>query len=168
MISCFCYFKDEISELNLIKSYDSFEKVGSFLISMGSTFIGFLLTIITVITTFKKSFEAEHIIVKTQEVDLSEIPDQSFLNKNPISKEQQFYGSPIHKKVIDIFIYGAFEIGLALFSLVIIQMGFTIFSEYINTIVIICAFALISLTSLRTFYIFTLFLNVHVHDKAIK
>lgn len=136
------------------------------LITVCSTLIGFLLAIITIIVTFKDSFEDE----KENEIknpninDEIDYPTTTIFDKK-IGKEAQFYGTEIYKRVIDVFIYAAIEIGIILLFLLIIQFDIFSLSLFRISIFSLCSLLLLSLTLFRSLYIFNLFLKIHIRDK---
>jgi hypothetical protein len=134
------------------------------LITLSATLIGFLLTIITVIVTFKKGFE-DKIDEANDPKHGIEIPVETIFEKK-ISKETKFYGTPIHKRVVDVFVNATFEIGFVLIVLLIIQFNIFSFSILWISVISSCVFILIILSILRSLYIFKLFLRVHMPQKS--
>jgi len=142
------------------------ENINNFIVScitVSATLIGFLLTIITVIVTFKKSFEDNSDRDSQSNTDF---PTRTVFDKKT-SKESQFYDTDIHKNVIDVFISAAFEIGVILVVLLLIQFNVFQLSRLSLSIISACSFLIIILSLIRSFYIFKLFLNVHVHNKTV-
>src|SRR5665647_827051 len=102
------------SYLKEIFSLPTIENVYSFgisLITVSATLIGFLLTIITVIVTFKTGFDNKSELKPPTASDQLEIPKETVFEKK-ISKETKFYGTEIHKSVVDVFVNSTYEIGL--------------------------------------------------------
>lgn len=124
------------------------------LITVGSTLIGFLLTIVTVIVTFKASFDSH------QKPVLNE-SDGTIFDKQ-ITKDQQFYGTFIHKKVMKVFINATYEMGLVILVLLTLYMNTFQFDLFWMVYFNLAAFITITLAVVRSFYIFKLFLNVHI------
>lgn len=130
------------------------------LITISATLIGFLLTIITVIVTFKKGFEDKN----DAKPEIKSEPDASkpTVFERTISKEEQFYKTPIHKRVVNVFVHGTYEIGIVLLVLLILQLGVLSISSYWSFVISFCSLILIFLSIIRSLYIFKLFLNVHL------
>ena len=152
-----------------IPTVEGIDKLGDALITVCATLIGFLLTIITVIVTFKKGFEdkMEGIDGKQEKVvNPSEIPSVTVFDNN-ITKEKQFYGTDLHKKVADIFIGATYEAGLILFLLLSLKLRIFPLSKFWFSLLTFLPFILLGLAVIRSFYIFQLFLKVHLHDKKI-
>jgi len=140
-------------------------QVGTSLISVSSSLIGFLLTIITVIVTFKKGFEEykkNKPVDEQNDASALEGPEQTIFDKI-ISKEAQFYGSSLHKKVAGVLIGAALEVGLVLSTLLGLQFELIKFTQVCTVLITFFAFVLIVLSLIRSFYIFKLFINVHLH-----
>jgi hypothetical protein len=150
----------------LIFTLPTFENINNFglsLITVCATLIGFLLTIITVIVTFKKGFE-DKANTETPKSDDSQISEKTIFGKK-ISKETKFYDSEIHKKVVDVFVDATYEIGFILFALLLIQFNIINASIFCISVIIFCLFIVIILSIIRSLYIFRLFLKVHLHEK---
>ena len=165
------FIKQHISILSTISipSSNSIDKLGDCLITIGTTLIGFLLTIITVIVTFKKGFEDK----KEDEtkgiekpIDMDQIPTKTIFDKK-VSKEKQFYGSDIHKKVADVFLGATYETGLILFILLGIKTDLFSLSNSIVCFLTFIVFIMLTASVVRSFYIFRLFLKAHLHDEKI-
>ena len=145
----------------------SIETINNFsvsLITVCATLIGFYLTIITVIVTFKKGFEEKINLNKSQE---SGIPEKTVF-ETKVSKEGKFYNSNIHKNVVNVFVRATYEIAVVLLSLLLIQFNVWCLSVFWNSLFAICLFIPIVFATIRCFYIFQLFLNVHLHNKSIE
>ncbi|MBL7935602.1 MAG: hypothetical protein JNM51_07320 [Bacteroidia bacterium] len=152
----------------LIFNLPTFENVNNFgvsLITVSATLIGFLLTIITVIVTFKKGFE-DKANNGSQKSDYSEIPEKTIFGKK-ISKEKKFYDSEIHKNVVDVFVDSTYEIGVILFVLLLLQFNIINSSIFCISVIVFCLFIALLLSITRSLYIFRLFLRVHIHEKTI-
>ncbi len=168
IISCLLFFKSFLRNFVELPSIDNLNSFGASLVTVGATLLGFLLTIVTVIVTFKKGFEDT---VKSEvndklKLDVTEFPEETVFDKK-VSKEKQFYDTDIHKCVVDVFVNAAYEIGIVILALLIVQ--FNIFSSSIfwTTVISICIFIMILLSIVRSLYVFKLFLNVHLHQKTI-
>ncbi|PCI97460.1 MAG: hypothetical protein COB15_07805 [Flavobacteriales bacterium] len=165
------YFgKSNIIEYINTPSPESIENFGTSLITVSATLIGFLLTIITVIVTFKNGFkdnilEASESIKKP--IDPVEGPDSTVFDTK-VSKEHQFYGTGLHKKVADVFVGATYEVGLVLFVILALQFKIITTTHFAVCLITLSAFILLGLSVIRSFYIFKLFLNVHLHDKKPK
>ncbi len=163
IIGVILYFGQPIFEGLFVNSTsDTLNGFGSSLITVSATLVGFFLTIITVIVTFKKGFEDESKDGNNQRPE-SGIPEKTVFEKR-ISKEEKFYATPIHKRVVDVFVSATYEIGLVLFILLTIQLK--VFNFPLTWILIIsfCVFILMMLSTIRSLYIFKLFLKVHLHQ----
>jgi hypothetical protein len=136
------------------------------LITVSATLIGFLLTIITVVVTFKKGFEDENVNELNNFKEDSDIPGKTIFDKK-ITKETKFYGTEIHKKVVNVFVKATYEISIILFILLILQFNVIKLPIAWNSIFSCCSFILLVLSVVRCLYIFQLFLNVHLHNKTI-
>jgi len=151
-------FEEKIEDFFVLPSSNSLDSFGVSLLTISSTLLGFLLTIITVIVTFKKGFE------ERVEISLPLVPDQvpeaSVFNK-PKSKESIF-STPIHKAVVSVFICSTYEISIILFTLLILQLKIINYSIYWVFVICVCLLLIIILSIVRCLYIFKLFLNVHL------
>jgi hypothetical protein len=79
-------------------------------------------------------------------------------------KETKFYGTNIHKSVVNVFIKSTYEIGFALLILLIIQFNIVCISKFLIALLSLCVFIILLLSIIRCLYIFKLFLNVHMHE----
>lgn len=150
-----------------VPSAESIDKIGASLISIGATLIGFLLTIITVIVTFKKGFDDNDLMSKKSQEqekivpDYSTPPSETIFDKK-VSKEKQFYGTEMHKRVTGIFIGAAYEVGAVIFILLLIQFDIIPFNRIFVALITLQCLFLVFLSTLRSVNIFRLYLNVHV------
>ncbi|MDN4164572.1 hypothetical protein QWY31_03610 [Cytophagales bacterium LB-30] len=135
------------------------------MISVSATLLGFLLTIITIIVTFKNSF-AEKLNDKQKEEieDFTTIPTVTIFDKKK-SNARIFYNTPIHKAVVSVFISATYEVSLVLFFLLLIQFNIIYFTALLLSIANFSVFLLLVFTLARSLYIFHLFLNVHVYNE---
>jgi hypothetical protein len=131
------------------------------LITVSASLIGFFLTITTVIVTFKKGFETSNI--NPSSTDTIETTAKTTIFENKISKQKQFYKSPIHKSVVNVFVKATYEIGFALFALLAMQLNIIEFSVHCSLVLSISILILILLSTIRCLYIFKLFLKVHLN-----
>ena len=162
---CLFYFKPILKMFFTLPQIDDVNRFCTSLITVSATLIGFLLTIITVIVTFKKGFEDKSNIKtndKSSDKNIIEISDKTIFEKN-ISKESKFYGTQIHKKVVEVFVNSTYEIGVVLLILLIIQFNFICPSIFNISVLYCCLFLMIMLSIIRSLFIFKLFLNVHLH-----
>ena len=139
---------------------ENLEGFGLSLITVSATLLGFLLTIITVIVTFKKGFEEKPSTSSTSQSQ-TESPSENVFNKK-IKKETRFYSTPIHKRVVNVFVNATYEIGLVLIVLLLIQLSIADLSLYWNFIINLCILIILVFSIIRSLYIFRLFLNVHL------
>jgi len=156
-------FLKEIFTLPKIENVYSF---GISLITVSATLIGFLLTIITVIVTFKNGFDDKSEKKTQKEKEPIGVPIETVFEKK-ITKETKFYGTEIHKSVVDVFVNSTYEIGIILSVLLIIQFNIISFSVFTISLISTCLFIMILLSIIRSLFIFSLFLKVHLHDKSI-
>lgn len=158
------YFKSTIECVINVPNEEELGSFGSSLITVSATLVGFLLTIITVIVTFKNGFEDVKKIDKKPEIkqETNEEVFDTVFNKK-ITKEEQFYSTPIHKKVADVFLFATYEIGIVFFILLLLQFNIIQVSTYITFILTFLSFLIMLVAIFRSFYIFKLFLNVHLH-----
>lgn len=145
----------ELLEYNHTGFINSFEVA---LITVGSTLIGFLLTIITVIVTFKKGFEDSN---KQKSANLDAVENLSVFDKKP-TNETKFYGTNIHKYVVNVFIDAAYEIFGVVFFLLLLQFRIFLIHELYGLLVNIFCFVIVLLAVARSLYVFKHFLNVHL------
>jgi hypothetical protein len=139
---------------------EKIDKLGDCLVTIGTTLIGILLTIITVIVTFKKGFEDAERAPTPK--DTSVIPESTIFDTK-ISKEVQFYSTNLHKKVVDVFVGATYETSINL--LILLGVKTNLFALPNSTICLLTfsAFIMLSACAIRSFYIFRLFLQVHLH-----
>jgi len=163
IIGCSLFFLQPfLSDVLNVPSENNIDKIGASLISIGATLIGFLLTIITVIITFKKGFE-DHSTPKSTEsiVEYIEVPTKTIFGRTS-SKEEQFYGTAIHNQVTKVFIGATYEVGIAIFTLLILQFNLFEFSLLSFSIMTLLCLILITLSTIRSIHIFKHYLNIHV------
>ena len=157
--------KIQLSEFFNLPQRESLNRFGVALITVGATLLGFLLTIITVIITFKDGFKrVDNATVEPLSRD-EEVTETVF--EKIISKEEKFYGTKIYKKVVQVFINGTYEIGFVMFILLLMQFNFSFISLFWSSIISLSAFIILVLTIIRSLYIFRLFLNVHMPEKQV-
>lgn len=164
------YFKPILKLLFTLPKIVDINSFNISLITVSATLIGFLLTIITVIVTFKKGFEDNFsVLSKDNPIEKKEedIPVTTIFDKN-ISKESKFYGTQIHKKVVDVFVNATYEIGIVLLMLLIIQFNIISSSVFCISVISFCLFIMVIFSIIRSLFIFKLFLRVHLHEKSIK
>ncbi|MDP4202171.1 MAG: hypothetical protein Q8861_05715 [Bacteroidota bacterium] len=161
--TCLSLCKPFLQTIFTLPKIDNLFSFGISLITVGATLLGFLLTIITVIVTFKKGFDdkSEHSTSKNE--DDAKGPKINIFDK-PVSKEKKFYGTSIHKSVVNVFINSTYEIGLSLIILLIIQFNIICISKFLIAMISLCVFIVLLLSLVRCLYIFKLFLNVHLHE----
>jgi len=162
---CLTFCKPLLKGFLNLPTIENVNSFGGSLISVSATFIGFLLTIMTVIVTFSKGFE-EKTNVKKDQKPTTEFPEKTIFEE-AISKETKFYGTQIHRRVVDAFAGATCEIGSILFILLISQLNIFSFSIFGNSVIRFCCFVIISLALIRSISIFKLFLKVHLHHKSL-
>lgn len=150
-----CYLKNYIE----IPSNETIDKFSGSLITVGTTLIGFLLTIVTVIITFKNSFQNQ------KPSTANEPSEEKTIFDKKISKEEQFYNSDIHKHVMNVFLRATYEVGLIVFMLLVFKSGVFSITTFWNMLINSLSFIIISLAVFRSFYVFHLFLNVQIKNK---
>jgi hypothetical protein len=160
--SAFYIFQDK---LRISYNEDNINNFIISLITIASTLIGFLLAIITIIVTFKKGFDDSKPKNSDQNKEFQE-PEMTVFEKS-ISKENKFYGTPIHKKVIDVFVYATYEIGIVIILLLLIQFDLIGLNIIVKTAFCLAVFILVAVSIARSLFIFKLFLAVHIHDKGL-
>lgn len=159
------YSRPYLCEILDIPTVQNIDKIGASLISIGATLIGFLLTIITVIVTFKKGFDDNKVVESTVNDDKVEnysIPPVDTVFGKKVRKEEQFYGTEMHKKVTKVFISATYEVGFVIFILLVLQFDLIDLSTLIKSILTLQCLVLIFLSTLRSINIFKSYLNVHV------
>jgi len=167
LVSMSVYFgKPLLEDFLKMPTVQNMDKFAVTLITVSATLIGFLLTIITVLVTFKKGFQDNQ---KTDEQInnnnvADEVPEKTVFD-NVIPKEQKFYGSDLHKKVVDIFINATYEIGIVLLILLILQFSNCNIPILWITLLCLSSLIIVVLSIIRSLYMFRLFLNVHLHKK---
>lgn len=159
------FFTVKLELLDYIPKAPSISQFNVSLITVSATLIGFLLTIITVIITFRKSFDDGSHGEIEKKLNYNEIPEETIFEK-VITKEQQFYNSPIHKKVVHVFVNATYETGIILLALLIIQFDIIDFSTILSAVVHFCLFTVLVLSVVRSLYIFKLFLNIHLETNS--
>lgn len=160
------FSKSKMIVLINVPSIEDLSNFGSSLISVCATLIGFLLTIITVIVTFKKAFEDKN----DSESEASSATDfpRTTVFEQTVSKENKFYGSDIHKRVVDVFVNATCEIGIILLVLLTLQFNIISITAFGHSVICFCIFLIMLISIARSLYIFKLFLNIHIHEKQPK
>lgn len=158
---CLYFFKSFLNSNAITPQRESLNIFIVSLITVSATLIGFLLTIITVIITFKKGFEEKK---KDPDNNLGTvIPDKTIFEEKT-TNNMKFYGTPLHKKVIRVFMNATYEISVVTFFLLTLQFNLETFPSSWISIFACCLFTLLVLSIARSLYIFHLFLNVHLGD----
>lgn len=147
-------FKSNIAPFVCLPSFEILKDFVVSLITVSASLLGFLLTIITVIVTFKKGFEIK------PESDLNKNEDATIFDVKK-SKDDLFYNTPIYTKVINVFFNASYELSLIIFFLLLVQFNISTYSSYWISIMIFLFFSSLVLTTIRSLYIFKLFLNVY-------
>lgn len=160
---CLFYSKPILKVFFTLPKVENLFSFGISLITVSATLLGFLLTIITVIVTFKKGFDDKSENLTGNKELSTEAPKINIFDK-PILKETKFYGTNIHKSVVNVFIKSTYEIGFALLILLIIQFNIVCISKFLIALLSLCVFIILLLSIIRCLYIFKLFLNVHMHE----
>lgn len=165
-------FKDQLKGMFNVPTSSGLDKLTNGLITVGATLMGFLLTIITVIVTFKKGFEddkkkavsKQHANPDSQESSNALEGVQETVFETTISKEEQFYNSDLHKRVGLIFTNATYECGVVLLLLLLLQFEILNIRIFYTTLLVVLAFISLTLAIARSLYIFKYFLRVHLHD----
>lgn len=161
----FLFFESEYVDFFKLPTKDSLNSFEGSIITVSATLLGFLLTIITVLVTFKKGFE-DKFSPDLKQISATDIPNETIFDKK-ISKQDQFYGTQIHKHVVDVFVGAAYEIGIVLFILLIIQSNIFGSSIFVISVISFCCFILTALSIIRSLLFFKLFLKVHLHSASV-
>jgi hypothetical protein len=162
-------FKEQVKTIFNATTMLGLNKLTNAMITVGATLMGFLLTIITVIVTFKKGFEDDK--RKQTVVDNSENQKRDPLEgiqktvfDHQVSKEVQFYNTNLHKRVGIIFTNATYECGIVLFVLLLLQFEALSISLFYFALLVLLCFICLCLAIIRSLYIFKYFLRVHLHD----
>lgn len=155
-----CFGQSIINKLIIFQTVESLNGFIVSLITISATLLGFLLTIITVIVTFKKGFE-DKTNNDNNNIDSNKKENIKSVFANT-SKEEKFYSSNIHQKVVSVFSNASYEIGIILFLLLILQFKIINFSLYWEFVLSFCSLLMVFLSIIRSLYIFKLFLKVHL------
>lgn len=150
-----------------VPKVDSINSFSAILIGVGATLIGFLLTVITVLVTFKNGFnqQAENADEETKvETDYSNPPEKTVFD-TVVTKETQFYKSGIPSHLVKVFIEATVEIGLAICILLTLHIKILEFETHVSLILSLLCLLLIVFSMIRSFVVFKLFLNVHLPNK---
>jgi len=137
------------------------------LITVSATLLGFLLTIITVIVTFKKAYQKKKgnpDEAQKETFDKTIVPETSIFERK-ISVDDQLYGTVIHKQIVMVFKQATYEISFIIVLLLLIQFNSETFTSQVIVILSFCAFILLTATVSRSLYIFNLFLNAQLEDE---
>jgi hypothetical protein len=159
-------FKDYLALYLNTPKQENLDNFITSLISVASTLIGFLLTIITVMVTFKKAQNDEINKSKPSNCNTENKSEpnevvEEIIFESKVSKEIQFYSTLLYDEVIKVFIKASIEIAIILFFLLFIQFNIISLSVFFITLSSIICFALTILVVFRCMYIFKLYLNVH-------
>lgn len=152
--------KSKTSILLPTPTNESLNSLSVSLITVSATLIGFLLTIITVIITFKKGFELDD-KKSIKCIDKDIIPKETVFDRK-ISKQDKFYTTDLHKNVVNVFINASFEIGIVLFVLLYLQFCNSSIKLIWNSVIYLSLLLLVTFSVIRSLYIFRLFLKVHL------
>lgn len=158
--------KSSLKEHFNVPSNDTVNKFLDSIVKLGATLIGFLLTTITVIVTFRNAFlsqknEDSKGSSKASEESSEQIPTKTIFDRI-ITKKDKFYKSEIHKKVMKVFLFAVYEIGLVVFLFLAIQSDIIDINPFWKVLIMILGFTSLSLSVIRSFYIYRLFIKVHL------
>lgn len=133
----------------------------SSLLVVSAMLLGFLMTIITVIITFKKGFDIN------QKVDCENYKTKSesastVFDKKP--KQHHFYETDMVKFVTKNFTKAAIEISIVVISLLIREFFNPNIPPVISASITLSMIIIISLTLIRSLHVFRLYINVHSDD----
>lgn len=143
--------------LCLLTDGSSLQEFRTALITVSATLVGFLLTIITLIITMGQA----HI----QEMNSGPQKDGPTHADEFVSKKDQFYGTVISTKATKVFLRSTLEVGLAVVLLLVLQLDIKAISGQFMALLAIASFIIICLAMIRCFYIFGLFIHVHLSDE---
>lgn len=160
---CFLIFlgRDSIQKVFSIPSTDNLNSLCVSLITVCATLIGFLLTIITVILTFKKGFT--HDQLAKNDTEANGLENVSVFERKR-TKTEQFYGSMMHAMVVKVFISSTFELVFILVILLLLQFNVIILPIGLSVLIHLGILFLLLFTMTRCLYIFRLFIKVHLPD----
>lgn len=155
-------FRIEISTVVKLPGLQSLRDLNEQMIPIVTTVLGFILTIITVIITFKDGFSEgkDSKQVKTN-LEKSVIPKRTFLEVKASSKGR-FYGTEMHKHLIRVLSHAAIEFAILLIALLGLQLFFDLLSFYVVLVFLFCSLSILSMSLGRVLLMFYLFVNVHV------
>jgi hypothetical protein len=146
--------------LNIDFPKDQSGLVSSILV-VSSMLLGFLMTIITVIITFKKGFEIK-IENDCENYKKLNNPESTVFDKKP--KQHHFYGTPMVEFVTTNFIKSAIEISIVVIFLLIREFFNPNIPEIISASITLCIIVMLSLTIIRSLHVFKLYMMVHSKD----
>jgi hypothetical protein len=129
------------------------------LISVSGTLLGFLLTIITVLVTFKKAYRSEEVILPDK-VDYT-VPPKTTIFDKLVEKEDLFYGSNLYKGVILIFSHAAYELALIILIQLFVQLNVIALTLKLDIALMIGCLYIVFITLIRSLITFHFFLKVH-------
>ncbi len=158
-------FKNQIGQIFDYPSSVELDGFGTLILTVSATLIGFLLTIITVIVTFRNGFSQQVLQDKSEEViDENEgIPIDTVFDKS-LSKEEQFYDSDLYKYVVHVLISSVIELGVLSFGVLVVKFGIIDLSIFVLSYFYLSIFMILSLAVFRSFILFKYYLKVHTPD----
>lgn len=159
------FFRNFIHAHFTIPANDSVLKFMDSIVKVATPLIGFLLTIVGIIVTFRNSFESQ----KPTDEPVTKIndplspPSENVFTKE-VSKKSQFYGTDLHKKVMTVFLSAVYELGVVVFLFLFLQAGIFKLQESWAALITLLGFLAVFAAVVRSFYIYRMFLNVHTKN----
>jgi hypothetical protein len=163
-------FRDQLKEVFTVPKDEVISKFMDSVIKLGATVIGFLLTIISVIITFRSTFLNQKMPdnspkSKDKKDSGSNEPVMKTVFDKVITKKEQFYTTDIHKQVMKVFLNSVYEMGVIVFLFLFIQSELLFISHFWKVLFVIMGLTFTSTAVLRSIFIYRLFINVHVENK---
>ncbi len=157
-------FQPEISAVIVVPNAKVLSSLNEQMIPIVTSILGFILTVVTVVITFKDGF----IQTKNQRdkkgsanADKASIPTMTFLERTK-SRKEKFYGTDMHRYLIVVLSHAAIEFGCLLVVLLISQLLFEAVPIYTIVTILVCSLFVLIISLARVVLMFYLFVNVHL------
>jgi hypothetical protein len=150
-----CFTLPEVEPL--LKFMDAMAKVATPL-------IGFLLTIVGIIVTFKNNYDGQKPATSDETNQTSDYatPPANTVFQKTIDKKKVMYGTDLHKRVMKVFLFGVYELTTVVFVFLAFESGFIKISRFWAALLTCLGFLIIFTAIVRSLFIYRQFLNAHI------
>ncbi|MGZ4079732.1 MAG: hypothetical protein ACXVDW_20430, partial [Bacteroidia bacterium] len=147
-------FRPFLKEHVNLPAFDSVIKSMDAVVKVATPLIGFMLTIVGVIVTFKNNFDSQKTNKEDSKDKISDpsIPPANTIFDQPLQKKEILYGTDLHKKVMLVFLSAVYELTGVVFLFLAIQSGFICFSRFYAALLTSLGFFIVVIALVRSLY----------------